>query len=66
MITVAETVPFQRKIAVLLSDAERTELIAYLSEQPNSGVLIQDTGGRSVSGSSVGDAKGAAKAVVSE
>jgi hypothetical protein len=29
----------------LLSDEERTELIAYLSEHPNSGVLIQGTGG---------------------
>ena len=45
MITVAETAPFQRKIASLLSNEERAELIAYLAEHPNAGVLIQGTGG---------------------
>ena len=45
MITVAETAPFQRKIGTLLSDEERTDLVAYLAEHPSAGVLIQGTGG---------------------
>lgn len=45
MITVAETAPFANKISRLLSDEERNDLIAYLSEHPNAGVLIQGTGG---------------------
>ena len=45
MITIAETAPFLRKIAALLSDEERADLIAYLAEHPSAGVLIQGTGG---------------------
>ena len=45
MITVAETEPFQKKVIQLLSDREKSDLIAYLSENPQSGVLIQNTGG---------------------
>lgn len=45
MITVAETGPFQRKAATLLSTEEREDLIAYLSEHPGSGDLIQGTNG---------------------
>lgn len=45
MITIAETLPFQRKIAGLLAEEERTDLIAYLADHPNAGVLIQGTGG---------------------
>jgi len=45
MITIAETAPFQRKISGLLSSEERAELIAYLAEHPNSGALMQGTGG---------------------
>ena len=45
MITVAETGPFQRKVVRLLSEDEKSELIAYLSMNPNAGVLIQGTGG---------------------
>ena len=45
MITVAETEPYQRKVGRLLSEDEKTELIAYLSMNPNAGVLIQGTGG---------------------
>jgi hypothetical protein len=45
MLTIAETAPFQRKISTLLSSDELSDLIAYLSEHPNSGVLIQGTGG---------------------
>ena len=45
MITVAETEPFQRKVGRLLFEDEKTELIAYLSVNPNAGVLIQGTGG---------------------
>ena len=45
MITVAETESFQRKIAKLLSEEEREDLIAYLAEHPSSGDLIQGTGG---------------------
>ena len=45
MITVAETEPFQKKASQLLTDGEKSDLIAYLSENPQSGALIQDTGG---------------------
>ena len=45
LITVAETEPFQRKVGNLLSEDERTELIAYLSMRPQAGVLIKGTGG---------------------
>lgn len=45
MITVAETGPFQKKVGRLLSENEKDELIAYLSMNPNAGVLIQGTGG---------------------
>jgi hypothetical protein len=45
LITVAETEPFHRKASRLLTDSERAELITYLSACPNSGVLIQGTGG---------------------
>ena len=45
MITVAETTSFQRKTEKLLSTEEKDDLIAYLSEHPNSGDLIQGTGG---------------------
>lgn len=43
--TVAETEPFQRKVGRLLSEDEKAELIAYLSMNPNAGVLIRETGG---------------------
>ncbi len=45
MITVAETESFQKKIAKLLSMDEKADLIAYLSQHPSSGNLIQGTGG---------------------
>ena len=45
MITVAETESFQRKVAKLLSFQEKEDLIAYLSENPSVGDLIQGTGG---------------------
>ncbi|WP_431065254.1 hypothetical protein [Methylotuvimicrobium sp.] len=44
MITVAETETFQSKINKLLSKEEKDELIAYLSEHPSAGDLIQGTG----------------------
>ncbi len=45
MITIAETESFQKKIEKLLSTEERQDLIAYLSEHPSSGDLIQGSGG---------------------
>lgn len=45
LITVAETEPFRRKADQLLTEEEREELINYLSACPNSGLLIQGTGG---------------------
>ena len=45
MLTIAETKPFQKKVVKLLSIDEKNELISYLSEHPNSGVLIQGSGG---------------------
>ncbi len=45
MITVVETAPFARRIANLLSDEERADLIVYLAEYPGAGALVQGTGG---------------------
>ena len=45
MITIAETETFQKKIKKLLSIEEKDDLIAYLSEHPSAGDLIQGTGG---------------------
>jgi hypothetical protein len=45
MITVAETKAFQRKIEQLLSEREKEDMIYYLSEHPNAGVLLKNTGG---------------------
>ncbi len=45
MITIAETGAFQRKIARLLSEQEREDLVAYLSANPNAGALMEGTGG---------------------
>ena len=45
LITVAETAPFQRKVGRLLTEDEKTELLAYLAMHPNAGVLIQGAGG---------------------
>ena len=44
MITVAETEPFKRKVDRLLSEDEKVELIAYLSMNPNTGIIVQGTG----------------------
>ena len=45
VITVAETLQYQRKAKRLLSDIEQSELITYLSINPKAGVLIENTGG---------------------
>ena len=45
LITVVETRPFQRRVTQLLSEAERAELIFYLSAHPNAGIVIRGTGG---------------------
>ena len=45
MITIAETLQYQRKAKRLLSSVEQSELITYLSINPKAGVLIEDTGG---------------------
>lgn len=45
MMTVAETGPYQRKISSLRSPEERSDLVTYLAEYPNSGVVIQGSGG---------------------
>ena len=45
MIAVAETRAFQRKVATLLTEREKTELIDYLAEHPNAGALMRGTGG---------------------
>lgn len=43
--TVVETPIFLRAAKSLLSDDERQELVAYLAEYPEKGVIIPDTGG---------------------
>ncbi|MGB7451727.1 MAG: type II toxin-antitoxin system RelE/ParE family toxin [Lysobacterales bacterium] len=45
LITVAETEPFQRKAGRLLTENEKSELVAYLAMHPNAGALIKGTGG---------------------
>ena len=45
MITVAETRMFQRKVARLLSEQEQGDLVTYLAVYPNSGVIMEGTGG---------------------
>ena len=45
MITVVETEPFIMKVGRLLSEDEKVELIAYLSMNPNTRVIVQGTGG---------------------
>ena len=45
MITIAETKPYRKKAARLLSEEERNELIAYLSAHPASGAIVQGTNG---------------------
>lgn len=45
MITVAETRMFQRKVIRLLSQHEREDLITYLADHPNTGVILEGTGG---------------------
>jgi len=45
LISVAETHPFQRKAARLLSEFEKSELITHLSLNPNAGALIRGAGG---------------------
>jgi len=45
LISVAETLPFQRKAVQLLSEFEICELINHLSENPCAGVLMTGTGG---------------------
>ncbi len=45
MISVAETQPFQRKAAQLLSEIEKSELITHLSANPSAGARIKGTGG---------------------
>lgn len=45
MQTVAELPEFIRRAEKLLGETDRSALIAYLSESPRSGVLIQGTGG---------------------
>ncbi|MBP8035206.1 MAG: type II toxin-antitoxin system RelE/ParE family toxin [Burkholderiaceae bacterium] len=45
MQTVVELPEFIRRVTKILSVTDREEVIAYLSENPLSGVLIQETGG---------------------
>lgn len=45
MISVAETLSFQRKAAQLLSEFEKSELITHLSVNPSAGTRIKGTGG---------------------
>lgn len=45
MITIAETGEFIRQARRLLKDFERESLINYLADHPESGVLIEETGG---------------------
>lgn len=45
ILTVAETALYLKKAGRLLSQAERDEIITYLSRTPKAGVLVRGTGG---------------------
>jgi mRNA-degrading endonuclease RelE of RelBE toxin-antitoxin system len=45
MITVAEVPEYIRQAEKLLTDAERQDVLSYLSAHPKSGDLIEGTGG---------------------
>ena len=45
LITVVETPLFIREAGRLLSDKDRLELVEFLAENPESGVIMQGTGG---------------------
>lgn len=45
MHTVAETSEFARRARTLLTEQERFALIAWLSEHPQAGVVLEGTGG---------------------
>ena len=43
--TVVETPAFLRRAKGILSEAERADLVAYLAEHPDSGKIMEGTGG---------------------
>lgn len=43
--TVIETPAFLRRAKGILSEAERADLVAYLAEHPDSGKIMEGTGG---------------------
>ena len=43
--TVVETPSFLRKAKGLLSEEERADLVAFLAENPQAGVIMPETGG---------------------
>jgi len=43
--TVIETPAFLRRAKGILSEAERADLVAYLAEHPDSGKVMEGTGG---------------------
>jgi hypothetical protein len=45
LITIAETLHFQRAIRSLLSEQERDQLLIQLASHPDIGVVIRETGG---------------------
>ena len=44
-VTVVETPAFLRRAKGILSEAERADLVAYLAEHPDSGKIMEGTGG---------------------
>ena len=45
MQTIVELPEFQRRALVLLSESEKQGIISYLAAHPQSGIIIQGTGG---------------------
>jgi len=43
--TVVETEEFLKRVRALLSDSERTELLAFVGANPEAGEIIPETGG---------------------
>jgi hypothetical protein len=62
--TVVETERFLKDVRLLLSDAERAELVAFIAENPEAGEVIPETGGvRKIRWALAGGKRGGARVI---